>query len=111
MMFGRPSEDSELMLVDFGMSAKFSEFDLRSAVGTPYFMAPEVLNRIYSKECDIWSVGVTIYFLYSLSHPFKGSNLRDLMQKIRSGKFVFKSSSDFPGLWRNSSPEMRDLIK
>jgi serine/threonine protein kinase len=53
MMFSKPSDNSEIMLVDFGMSAKFSNFDLSSAVGTPYFMAPEVLDRYYSKECDI----------------------------------------------------------
>jgi serine/threonine protein kinase len=73
-------------------------------------MAPEVLDRYYSKECDIWSIGVTIYFFYSLNHPFKGSNLKELIQRIRNGKFIFKSLPEFPGLWKSSSPEMRDLI-
>jgi serine/threonine-protein kinase ULK/ATG1 len=51
-------------LADFGM-AKFVANEallLRSHVGTPYYMAPQVLQRIeYSRKCDIWSLGVILF--------------------------------------------------
>ena len=56
-------KDGDLKLADFGMS-KLQEGGqlLRSHVGTPYYMAPQVLQRIeYTDKCDIWSLGVIFY--------------------------------------------------
>ena len=51
-----------MKIADFGIS-KFMEGDLfKTHVGTPYYMAPQVLqgNR-YSNKCDVWSMGVIFY--------------------------------------------------
>lgn len=51
-------------LADFGMAKYVSNEGLllRSHVGTPYYMAPQLLQRIeYSRKCDIWSLGVIFY--------------------------------------------------
>lgn len=64
-------------LADFGM-AKFVANEallLRSHVGTPYYMAPQVLQRIeYSRKCDIWSLGVILYELVFGQLPWQGKN-------------------------------------
>lgn len=75
IMFANNSEDAEPKLVDFGMSIMNEKSDLTSKVGTPYYIAPEVINGIYSKECDIWSLGVTLYFMLSLTYPFNGQSM------------------------------------
>ena len=53
-LFATKSPDAEIKLIDFGLSRKFEKAtDLTTMVGTPYYVAPEVLNGSYGVECDI----------------------------------------------------------
>jgi len=66
-----------IKLIDFGGS-KFLKRGrnqaLKTLVGTPLYIAPEVLNSQYNNKCDIWSCGVIMYMLLSGTAPFPGLN-------------------------------------
>jgi calcium-dependent protein kinase len=46
---------------------------LTDVVGTPYYMAPEVIAGSYDEKCDVWSCGIILYILLCGSPPFNGN--------------------------------------
>ena len=82
-----------IKLIDFGLSKKINGDShyrvLNSMVGTPYYVAPEVLNHAYDERCDIWSIGVVLYILLCGYPPFNGKSSKELTQKIKQGLLEF----------------------
>lgn len=55
-------ENMSLKLIDFGVSQRVRPNHMFHAeVGSPSFMAPEVIRRCYTEACDMWSVGVCLF--------------------------------------------------
>jgi calcium-dependent protein kinase len=86
---------AEIKIIDFGLATKFgmadqADAELHSVVGSPYFIAPEVLRGKYGQECDVWSLGVIIYTLLFGEPPFTGASRRDIFKQI------LKSPVEFP---------------
>jgi len=62
-LFLDESEDSVLKIIDFGMSTVFvdekgTKRRMHTKAGTPYYIAPEVLEGNYDEKRDIWSAGM-----------------------------------------------------
>lgn len=96
----------QLKLIDFGLSCKCAPGQqLSTKVGTPYYVAPEVLGGKYDMGCDVWSIGVIMYVMLSGYPPFNGRTDEDVLQKVKSGKFNFSSVE-----WTGVSKEAKDLI-
>ena len=65
-----------LPMVNFWICPVFccSDFSKTLFLGTPHFMAPEVIQRkAYGKPVDIWSTGVLLHILLSGTMPFLGN--------------------------------------
>ena len=62
IIFETPDLDSDIKIIDFGLSKKIQNNEkLHSILGTPYYVAPEVLNKEYNEKCDLWSIGIITY--------------------------------------------------
>jgi len=98
--------DSFIKLIDFGNS-NFCEKNkkLNLKVGTPQYMAPEVINKEYNTKADIWSLGVIMYVLLCGSPPFDGPDDKSIQQKVKLGKYSFDKEN-----WKDISPEAKLLI-
>ena len=103
---GGKKEMVNIKLIDFGTCNFFNDKqNLTLKVGSPYYIAPEVLKRNYNEKCDIWSCGVILYILLVGEPPFKGSCTEDLLHNVEKGKF----SMDGP-VWNKISSEAKDLV-
>jgi calcium-dependent protein kinase len=92
-LFEDETPDSNLKLIDFGLSQHFEQDEaLHRAVGTPYYVSPEVLQGNYNCKCDIWSIGVITYMLLSGVPPFYGPDDKATLQSVRLGKWKFNTS-------------------
>ena len=95
-----------LKIIDFGTAKIFDKNKYpRAIVGSIYYIAPEVLFKKYGKECDMWSAGVILYMFIVGSPPFDGKTNREIMDKIKVGKFPKTGKR-----WNKASKEVKDLI-
>ena len=69
-------KNGSIVIGDFGFSC-MNASSADSLLGSPYYMAPEILNNShikYNNKVDIWSIGVCFYYLLYKKYPFNGKN-------------------------------------
>ena len=93
-----------IKIIDFKIN-EIIKPDIQSKVGTPYYVALEVLDGHYTEKCDIWSAGVLLYILLSGNPPFNGPNNNEIYEKIKNKQFSFTKEFD------NASNEVKEIIK
>ncbi|KTG32307.1 hypothetical protein cypCar_00029537 [Cyprinus carpio] len=95
----------QVKLCDFGFARIIGEKSFRrSVVGTPAYLAPEVLrSKGYNRSLDMWSVGVIIYVSLSGTFPFNEDE--DINDQIQNAAFMYP-----PAPWKEISAEATDLI-
>ena len=75
-------------------------------VGSPYYMAPEVLRRDYGPEIDVWSAGVILYILLCGVPPFWAETEEGIAHAIVRGHIDFERDP-----WPKVSKEAKQLVK
>jgi calcium-dependent protein kinase len=79
IMLEENKDFSQIKIIDFGFSRHFeSDEIIHEKKGTPYYIAPEVINGQYNEKCDIWSCGVILYIILSGNPPFNGKNNKEI---------------------------------
>ncbi|TYI04165.1 hypothetical protein ES332_A11G396400v1 [Gossypium tomentosum] len=106
-LFANKKENSPLKAIDFGLSIFFKPGERFSEiVGSPYYMAPEVLKRNYGPEIDIWSAGVILYILLCGVPPFWAESEQGVAQAILRGLIDFNHDP-----WPNISESAKSLVQ
>ena len=116
------NEDSIIKLIDWGggnlfllkIARYFSKNKkLNKISGTPYYIAPEVLEEKYDEKCDIWSTGVILYILLCGYPPFNGDSDIEIMKTVKKGKYEYPSNNNLMIIdeeWSSISKEAKDLV-
>ena len=106
--------NDHLKIADFGFSKhigdmeKLDEIGEQTIVGTPYYMAPQLLNGsgLYTSKYDIWSLGITFYSMILGELPWPSATLRQLEYNICKKPFTFPmKKTEF-----KFKPEIKDLL-
>ncbi|KMT01202.1 hypothetical protein BVRB_9g212210 [Beta vulgaris subsp. vulgaris] len=100
------TSSGRLKLADFGLAVRIvNGHSLSGVVGTPAYVAPEILAGEYSEKVDIWSAGVLLHALLLGVLPFQGSSLEACFESIKSVDINFDN-----GLWLSVSQPGKDLV-
>lgn len=102
-----PIEKNVLKIIDFGLACKFKPgVFLTTKAGTPYYVAPQVLQGKYDQQSDIWSCGVIMYVLLCGYAPFFGADDIEVIKRVKLGQYSFDKKD-----WKNVSKDAKQLIK
>jgi calcium-dependent protein kinase len=100
-----------IKIADFGTSKIFEKgAKQKKLVGSSYYIAPEVIKKNYDEKCDLWSCGVIMYILLSGRPPFSGDDDREIMLKVRKGKYDLESEP-FDTLSKSGLDLIKNLLE
>ncbi|XP_008809781.2 calcium-dependent protein kinase 26-like [Phoenix dactylifera] len=106
ILLATKSSTSPIKLADFGLAAYIKPGQsLYGTVGSPFYIAPEVLAGGYNEAADVWSAGVILYILLSGMPPFWGKTKSRIFESVRSAELWFPSDP-----WGGVSQSAKDLI-
>ncbi|RWR92917.1 calcium-dependent protein kinase 26 [Cinnamomum micranthum f. kanehirae] len=99
--------DLSLKAIDFGLSVFFKPGQVfTDVVGSPYYVAPEVLCKHYGPEADVWTAGIILYILLSGVPPFWAETQQGIFDAVLKGVIDFESDP-----WPLISDSAKDLIR
>jgi serine/threonine protein kinase len=105
-LFADGSDDARLKLIDMGFATPYEQgIPLTARVGTVECSAPEVIQGSYDAKCDIWSIGIVLYYCCVSYCPFNGPSAEEILRKILREDVQFP-----PQDWKVVGPMTRKII-
>lgn len=95
-----------IKLIDFGVATRINKKQITGVIGTPSYVAPEVITGKYNEKCDVWSAGVIMYILLSGFPPFQANTQEQLFEEIKNYNYALNAYG-----WEYVSSNAKDLIK
>ncbi|GFZ06983.1 phosphoenolpyruvate carboxylase-related kinase 1 [Actinidia rufa] len=106
ILLATKSFSSHIKLADFGLATYIKPGqNLHGTVGSPFYIAPEVLAGGYNQAADVWSAGVILYILLSGMPPFWGKTKSKIFDAVRAADLCYPLD-----LWDHVSVSAKDLI-
>ena len=119
-----PGSNTDIKIIDFGLSRRTRALDdddadgcgddiasiLKSQVGTPYYVAPEMLTgESYTPLCDVWSIGVIAYSILSRGRlPFCGEDEAATIKLLKDPDLQV----EFPDeIWERYTPFAKEFCR
>ena len=104
ILFANKRDYTSLKLIDFGLATN-SKKDTKS-VGTPFYMAPEMIDGSSHPQSDIWSVGIIVYLMLTGKYAFDAKKDENLYDKIKNDEIDMEPLDE-----SECSEEAKDFIK
>ena len=115
-------DDGTIKIGDMNVSKRMKHGLLKTQIGTPYYMSPEIwANKSYNESSDMWALGCLTYELCGLAPPFVGDSFPQLKKAVLQGRYKaiprcysYEMSTVVSKLLRvnaNSRPSAADLLQ
>eukprot|EP00257_Ricinus_communis_P021121 XP_015580526.1 calcium-dependent protein kinase 34 isoform X2 [Ricinus communis] len=107
ILLATKASSSQIKLADFGLATYIKPGQsLHGTVGSPFYIAPEVLAGGYNQAADIWSAGVILYILLSGMPPFWGKTKSQIFDAVRAADLRFPSNP-----WDRVTESAKELVR
>lgn len=107
VVYESKAPDSDIFIIDYGLSKIANHEEMDEVVGTLYTMAPEVVaGKNYDNSCDMWSIGVMTFVLLSGTMPFPMFSAFQLKAAIAAGTYDFSGPR-----WTHISYEAKSFVR
>lgn len=107
ILLATKASSSPVKLADFGLATYIHPGQsLHGTVGSPFYIAPEVLGGDYNQAADVWSAGVILYILLSGMPPFWGKTKSQIFRAVRAADLRFPSNP-----WDHITESAKQLVR
>eukprot|EP00931_Biecheleriopsis_adriatica_P058150 TRINITY_DN34556_c0_g3_i1.p1 TRINITY_DN34556_c0_g3~~TRINITY_DN34556_c0_g3_i1.p1 ORF type:complete len:522 (-),score=125.55 TRINITY_DN34556_c0_g3_i1:41-1606(-) len=91
-LLSEATEKATIKLIDFGFARRFLEGQhFKEICGSPFSLAPELLNKHYTHLVDMWAFGVVMYLMMCGDYPYKGDSVKE-MKRVLAQPLSLKES-------------------
>lgn len=111
LLVSKDLDNFDIKISDLGFAQKFEKGGkgMTLVLGSPLYMAPELVNRQpYTEKVDVWSLGVIVYQLLSGRTPFEADSIKRIDSNINHKKVTFETSNREN--WDEVSAEAKQFI-